>query len=179
MGQETSPRSFRHEWRLAKDILPTRSSLGLPSSRPQVSGTHPVHLGPRASEWRGSGAGRRCVEQGKTPLGCFLRRSWPRLSVCVWVHARACVLAGAGNQVPTFSPPPPTPTASQTLEDVKLRPQERPRARGRLTPLPASSLRIPVLDHQQHPKAGWRQGRRSCLRGRGRSEEHTSELQSR
>ena len=85
------------------------------------------------------------------------------------VHARACVLAGAGNQVPTFSPPPPTPTASQTLEDVKLRPQERPRARGRLTPLPASSLRIPVLDHQQHPKAGWRQGRRSCLRGRGRA----------
>lgn len=46
----------------------------------------------------------------------------------------ACVLAGVGNQVPTSCPPSPTPTASQTLEDAKLRPQERPRARGRLTP---------------------------------------------
>ena len=81
------------------------------------------------------------------------------------VRVRVCV--GWGGQFPTFCPPSTTPTASQTLEDAKLRPQERPRARGRLTPPPASSLPIPVLDHEQHPEAGRRQGRRSCLREPG------------
>ena len=66
-GQETSPRSFRQEWRLAKDILPTRSSLGLPSCQPQVSGTHPMHLGPKGVRMAGQGGGTQMSGTGKDP----------------------------------------------------------------------------------------------------------------